>query len=200
MSRKAYETFTAVKRHFESAEYDYFKYHGKCRMRPYEKIGNQKFAFDKLGRRFGKDFAKVIAVSFLHQVPIKWVGDLDGDDVQTAWRSHQKYIQSGTRVFKIDVEHLVDTMKKHNLSNLKDLIQPRDEMNLPAIDQMRLSGLIEPETCAIIDSLTSYSTRVKCQNPLWDESRMLILKFNPFIRNIEKKPFAMLLRNAISEI
>ena len=110
---EAYKTYCAIKRHFQSPTYDFFKYNGKVRASrsAFEKR-NDKYFFAKLAKH--KDVIGFLVANFVHGD--RWVGDLVNEQVaEKAYREWLMKKQSITYVFKNDLD------KIDNLSNeLKD--------------------------------------------------------------------------------
>ena len=108
----AYKMYCALKRHFQSNTYDYFKYNGKVRASysTFEKR-NDKYFFAKLAKH--KDVIGFLVANFYYGDV--WVGDLVNE--QTAENQYKEWLkrkQSLSYIFKNDVERidsLIDEMK-----------------------------------------------------------------------------------------
>lgn len=103
MSIKGYQIFTSIKKHFESDQYDYFKYHGKVRVPG--KI-NSVYSYEKLANM--KDPEGVVLANIIDR-DIKWIQDITASDesMQTylGWLKRQNTL---TYTFKNDLDMLDD--------------------------------------------------------------------------------------------
>lgn len=183
----AYVAFLAVRSHFTS-NYDYFKYHGKMRVSPetYEKAKG-KFFYQKLAKRYKDEFPEFVATQFAYGHPVKWVGDCEEEECVENWNIHQKHIQSMRRTFELDMRNIVDCMREKKYT-VKQVFKAQDD-DLPLIEKMRRRNLTSIETCIILDRLTDYVSKNKCDNPLWDDAKVMLKKYSPFI-HVELKDYA----------
>jgi len=98
--------YVALKNHFTSATYDYFRYNGKTRAstKTYE-ARKDKYFFEKLGRK--RNVEEFILANIVEQGPTVWVGDLaseqQAEDNYRAWVKRQ---QSMTYMFTDEVSKL----------------------------------------------------------------------------------------------
>lgn len=108
-SENVYKLYLAIKLHFTTDSYDYFKYNGVVRFnRETFAKRNDKFFFAKLGKKLDeKECIKFFVANFLKKQKL-WVGDLS-EEYYSEW---QKSIESLEYNFKKDlstIQHEMDT-------------------------------------------------------------------------------------------
>lgn len=182
----AYIAFLAVRTHFTS-KYDYFKYAGKIRV-SHESYENAKgkFYYNKLAKKYKDEFPEFVATQFAYGKSIKWIGDCEDEECLENWNKHQRHIQSMRRTFEVDLKNIVDSMREKKYT-IKEVLKSQDD-DLPLIEKMRRRNLTSIETCIILDRLTDYVVKNKCKNPLWDDAKVMLKKYSPFI-HVELKDY-----------
>ena len=175
-----YKTYIALKLHF-TGNYDYFKYHGKCRAnwQSFEKAKGKNY-FSKIGKRYKSETPDFMARCFADGIKTNWIGDFDCEECDIAWKSHKKYTDAIDRSFKMDLITIKDMMEVNNLT-FKSLFECEGG-ELPPIEKARKKALTSLETCSIIHLLTNYGSKVKCVNPLWEDTARMLTKYSPFVR------------------
>ena len=104
----AYKMYLAVKRHFTTDSYDFFKYNGAVRASAasFEKR-RDKYFFTKLAKQ--KDLLNFLAANMAYGDPKTWVGDIVGDERAVAnYRKFVKVRDSLAYTFEMDLEKLDD--------------------------------------------------------------------------------------------
>ena len=172
---ECYVDYLALKRHFTSESYDYFKYNGKVSAKrdSFDKR-KDKFFFEKISKH--KDPHEFI-VSNLVKNPRAWVRDLAYSEV--AESNYQDWVRK-----RQSLTYVVS----NDLSNLKEDFDSNFKINdgqLPPIIDMYLGGKISLETlliCADIVGCLSYWDNKLRDNVIWSETGMIIKKSMPFIK------------------
>ena len=164
----------AIKLHY-GGSYDYFKYNGKTNLKwkQFEKFRGKKIIHTLL-RKHGSKFVEYVATAFAYIPDIKWVGELNDAEAEAAWILHQSHMQSIRKVYRDELEFLLET---HDYDIRKVLLGGGD---LPAIEKSRIRGLTSIETCCILDEIFQYINRNDCTHPLWDKT-VVIQKYSPFL-------------------
>ena len=174
---EAYKTYCALKRHFQSQTYDYFKYNGKVKASysTFEKRSD-RFFFAKLAKH--KDVVGFLVANLANGN--KWIGDLVNEQVaDKAYLEWLKRKESLSYVFKSDIaklDNLIDSMK---------VIEGQH----PILLKKYLSKEICPETLIIINQIQRYFgywTKNMKTDPVWQEERNKLLKLSPFVQYNEK--------------
>lgn len=113
-SFNAYVKFLALKKHFTTDNYDYFKYNGKVRAN-YETFmsRNDAYSFAKLSK---KDDPEGLILSNLLINKNIWVRDLLDTEGETRYINWKKKIESLSYIFKSELAHLNDEYKQNFIS------------------------------------------------------------------------------------
>jgi hypothetical protein len=174
---EAYKTYCALKRHFQSPTYDYFKYNGKVKASyaTFEKRPD-RFFFTKLAKH--KDIIGFLVANFA--IEDKWVGDLVNEQLaEKAYKDWLKRKESLSYVFKGDIG---------KIDGLIDSLKVIDNQH-PILLKMYLSKEISAETLIIINHIQRYfgywSKNMK-NDPIWNEQKNKLLKLTPFVEYNDK--------------
>ena len=169
---EAYCKYLALKQHFSTDSYDYFKYHGKvsAKYSAFERR-HDRMMFGKLAKH--PDLETFLLASILDMGAGAWIGDiLEAED---AYVQHVKKIQSLSHVFKEDLGKL-------NPDFDSNFVTSRN--SYPEILQLALGKHIEKETCIILDTLLSFSSywekKGLVTDPLWLDTKRVWVKYAPF--------------------
>lgn len=133
----AYIKYLALKRHFTSDSYDYYKYNGKVNA-SYDSfcVRNDAFYFAKLAKQ--DDYENILLANMVKN-PNAWIRDIVEDDfIYHEWK---KKIDSLGYTFKSDLKHLDEDYKKNFVS---------EEGQHPLIITLRLQQKIQLETFTIL--------------------------------------------------
>lgn len=180
---QAYKTYLALKNHFNSKTYDYFKYNGRTRasLLTFEKRSDRYF-FHKLAKR--GDCINYLVSNFLEGDC--WVGDLVNE--QTAEKTYRKWkrrIESLSYVYKNDL----DNLKENFNSNL--IVE---DGQYPFLLKQYLRKNISPETILLIDDLTGcfkmWNKKIE-EKILWPSTYLKLKKYRPFF-TIDLKKYKVL--------
>jgi hypothetical protein len=178
----AYLEFQAIKLHFNSKTYDYFKFHGKTRANWNSFTrNNAKRIFTKLANKYKDDYVDYIAYCFYVESNITWIGACITDELEEGYYKHAKYMQALKKSFSGDLDGLIVVMKENNL-RFRDLFIPKDKKTLPIIEKIRIQGLISVETSVIMNKLLKWTNRVECSDPLWIDIENELNSYDPFIK------------------
>jgi len=171
---EAYKLYCALKRHFLSESYDFFKYKGKVRASysAFDKR-NDKYFFAKLAKH--KDPVGFL-VANLYDNGDMWIGELVKE--QAAEKNYREWLrkkESLSYVFKSDLE-LIDDMT----SEIK--IESNQH---PKLFQRYLGKQIKPESLIIVDKVNKHCLfrywNSKLSDPVWKIEYNKLSKLSPFI-------------------
>lgn len=171
--------FIAIKLHFQSNSYDYFRYSGKTRANwsSFEKFSGKRTLHNIL-KSHQTDFIEFVATGFAYDNNVSWVGDFSGDSIDQHWRNHRRNMDKLGRLYQNELEQLLEK------GSIKDALISKDD--LPLIEKNRINGLTSMETCVILDHIFDYINRNNCSHPLWERTKV-IKKYSPFLKiNIKK--------------
>ena len=191
----AYALWNALKLHFTSNSYDYFKYNGKTNVSKQTFTTNKsKYHFYKLSRKYNLEELKDFYVANFIQGKGDWVGDLlqDGDENYTKW---QKTQQSLTYTFENDIIVLLDNVKNPN-----DLLVVRNN-EFPKLMQYTTQGDITLETLIILNDLMNFFPMWEKEiydDIVWPNFKNKCVKYKPFL-HYDKEKFKQILKEKIKE-
>jgi T4 gene Gp59 loader of gp41 DNA helicase/T4 gene Gp59 loader of gp41 DNA helicase C-term len=177
---EAFCVYVALKAHFTSSSYDYFRYNGKMRsskFENYEKRRDKNF-FIKLSKH--KDPVNFLVANLINYNKY-WAGDLVyNSDAQDSYLKWLKRTQSLSYVVKNDLSKLKEDFD----SNFR--IEKHD---YPYIITLYLQKEISLETVVILmDMVRCYSYWNKNINdPFWNDLSLLLRKYKPFIQYDKQK-------------
>ena len=192
-SYDAYKLYLAIKLHFTTANYDYFKHNAKVNssLNAFLKR-NDRFFFHKLATKYGDDLMMYFVSNFVDR-PKTWVGDLvrsDGDTIYNKWR---KYNESFSYNFRNDCVYVSNAI-------IADNVRFDDVFNVvggqhPRMLRLLLSGKISIQSLIIFDKILSFVNRwdkeIK-ETVIWPEKSFKIAKLRPFVNvNTTKCKFIM---------
>jgi len=196
----AYALWNALKLHFTSDSYDYFKYNGKTNVSKSTFSTNKsKYHFYKLSRKYNLEELKDFYIANFIQGKGDWVGDLlqDGDENYTKW---QKTQQSLTYTFENDIIYMFDSVDGAEFWHIDDYFKPIDG-GWPMLITKMMHDKIKLETVCILIDIFDCMPRWEKQiteDIVWPTHRRIIKKYTPFI-NYDKQKFKEILKEKIKE-
>ena len=192
-SYDAYRLYLAIKLHFTTANYDYFRHNAKVNssLNAFLKR-NDRFFFHKLATKYGDDLMMYFVSNFVDR-PKTWVGDLvrsDGDTIYNKWR---KYNESFSYNFRNDCV-LVSNIINADSIRFDDVFSVVGGQH-PRMLRLLLSGKISIQSLIIFDKILSFVNRwdkeIK-ETVIWPEKSFKIAKLRPFVNvNTTKCKFIM---------
>ena len=196
----AYALWNALKLHFTSESYDYFKYNGKTNVSKQTFTTNKsKYQFYKLSRKYDLDELKNFYIANFIQGKGDWVGDLlqDGDENYTKW---QKTQQSLTYTFENDIIQMFDSVDGAEFWTIEDYFKPIDGGWPMLITKMMQKKIALESVCVLVDILGCMPQWEKqiTDDIIWPTNKRLIKKYTPFIQ-YDKDKFKKFLKEKIKE-
>jgi hypothetical protein len=191
----AFAMFNALKLHFSSKSYNYFKYNGKTNVtKDSFSKRKDKYSFYKLSRRYSILELKEYYVSNLIKKNVSWIGEIIGQDAEEVYTKWQKTNQSLTYVFKNDIEKIFE------LGNPDDLLRVSGGQH-PLLFNKVMSDEIAIETVVILNAILNFF-------PMWDKKihddlvwpswRLKLIKYEPFIV-YNKIKFTEIIKDSLME-
>lgn len=171
-----FKDYVALKNHFTSKSYDYFKYNGKMRAANPATFNQRKdkIFFMKLAKH--KDPKNFLVANFIESDKT-WIGDLAYNEVaQSNYLNWSKRIQSLTYIFQNDIDQLNDDFDSNFI--VKDGQHPH------AL-KLYLSKRITIETLVIlIDVVRCFSHWQKHMSDdiVWKDLSHKLVKYKPFLQ------------------
>jgi hypothetical protein len=175
----AFALYNALKLHFTSDSYDYFKYNGKTNVSR-DSFANRKdkYSFYKLSRKFNLDELKGYYVANFLEHNDKWIGDMAGPVGEENYRKWQKRIHSLTYTFENDIVKLLDSV-----------ISPEEllSVNSGSYPKLLLQSMEENvglETLIIMDDIMNFFpmwTKKIDDDIIWPTFKRTCEKYKPFL-------------------
>lgn len=171
---EAYKLYIAIKNHFTSKTYDYFKYGGrtKASRTTFEKR-TDKYFFHKLSKR--KDPLEFLVSNFVYNGDT-WVGDLvQNSESERYYKQFLKNKESLSYIFSSDCDKLDPTFDTNILV---------EDGQHPKLLKMVLRKEIQIETLIILDELTSfmkYWNRNITDTIVWPQLYLKCKKYKQFL-------------------
>ncbi len=194
---EAFGIFQALKLHFTSDSYDFFKYNGKSKV-SVDAFENRKdkYHFYKLSRRLTSrdELIMFIVANFVQNENI-WVGDLLTEESETIYRQRQKVIQSLSYIFENDCRKLFD-----GIDNPNEFLKVTNG-EYPVLMTKTLQRDIEIETLCIINKILGFmpNWNNKIEDTIrWPLFYRKVIKFSEFLPKDVTK-FKMILKKVIDE-
>jgi hypothetical protein len=183
-----YKTYLALKQHFRSKSYDFFKYNGKVRASAtsYE-VRKDKYFFEKASKKFKHEEFIDYVVANITRNSDTWIGNMMDEKSSTNYKKWQKVTESMTYTFKEDVGVINEYEE-----NFNDVFKMKDGQH-PVLFRLHLRGKISLETMVILDDLVNYSENwYKYKDILLNEFVDMMRKYKPFLHNrlqVDKKKY-----------
>ena len=169
----AYKLYCALKRHFQTTTYDYFKYSGKVKVSyaAFERR-NDKYFFAKLAKH--KDVMGFLVANFYYGDV--WVGDLVNEQIaEKQYREWLRRKESLSYIFKSELDSIDD---------LRVAMKVSDKQH-PVLLKRFMSKDMSAETLIILDAVQNNCLfrywDSKLSDPVWDSEYNKLLKLTPFI-------------------
>lgn len=189
----AYRTYVALKNHFTSDTYDYFKYNKKTNVTVesfYKR--KDKIFFAKLGNRKDSYLEEFLVSNFIHDTRT-WIGELLSEESETKYKEWKRKQESLTYTFKNEIDFL-DGYTKEKFDELFHV----ESGTHPRIIRMYLQKEISLETLIILDSVFTFMKRYDkmITDPLYKEVSKLCKKYHPFLK-YDKTKMKSLIRDKV---
>jgi DNA-binding transcriptional regulator/RsmH inhibitor MraZ len=194
-----YETFglyQALKLHFTSESYDFFKYNGKTNasVTTFENR-KDKYHFYKLSRKYTDrdDMVNFIVANFVEDEN-SWVGSLLQENAEVNFRKHQKVIQSLSYTFENECRNLFE-----GFSNPNDIIMT--DGVYPVLLTKTLRNEISIETLCVLNGVLNFfpmwAKRID-DTIRWPEFRRKCVKYASFLPKDDVK-YKLILKKVLNE-
>lgn len=172
---ETYVLYCAMKNHFFTEKYDFFKYNGKVKVNveSYE-TRKDKFYFEKLAKR--KDCKEFLLANFAAMNGRMWIGELINNEVtERAYMDWKRRTQALSYNFEEDLKKLLPNLDENLIIN---------ESQHPYLLKMFLRKKISIETLVILEHLLGFFAQWnrKLKNDIiWKEIHDMCLKYRAFL-------------------
>jgi hypothetical protein len=185
----AFKLYIAIKQHFSTPSYDYFKYHGKVRVSQTTfDTRRDKYMFYKLSKKDDLLDYLVANLSENHNI---WVGELLSPECEKMYIEYKKRKESLTYIFKNDIDQLLENFDE----NFKV-----ENGEYPHLLKLLTRKKITKETFIIINECVKFfgAWNKQILDPvLWPTIYMACKKFYPFME-FERDKYCAILREKFS--
>jgi hypothetical protein len=189
----AYALFNAVKLHFTSDSYNYFKYGGKTNVsKDNFATRKDKYTFYRLSRNYKLDDLRDFYVSNFVVKPVNWIGDIANVEGEENYKKWKKIQESLTYRFKQDIMYLFESS-----GNCLYV----DNGNYPYLLVEMMQGNVCLETVCIMDDIMGFLPMWEkkiLDDVVWPEWHKRIESYKPFI-NYDKEKFKVTLKEVYKE-
>lgn len=172
---EAFGLYQAIKLHFTTDSYDFFKYGGKSRI-SVDAFDNRKdkYYFHKLSRRLSNrdDLIMFLVANFIEDDKC-WVGNLLSEESETIYRQRQRVLQSMSYIFENDCRKIFD-----GVSNPNAVLQS-ESGDYPELLKRALRKEIEIESLIIMNSILGFF-------PMWNRKISDTVRWPEFYRKVTK--------------
>lgn len=178
---EAYKTYLALKSHFTTKTYDFFKYNGAIKASKISfETRHDKYFFHKLSKK--KDVVNYLVANFMYDDPRRWVGDILNSS--KADEQYLKFVK-----IRDSMTHIVSTDLNKMLDDFDDNLKVEDGQH-PHLLKLVLRNEIHVETLIILNDLCGF-TKMWNQKiddtVIWPELFLKCKKFRPFITYDKEK-------------
>ena len=172
---EAFGLYQAIKLHFTTDSYDFFKYGGKSRI-SVDAFDNRKdkYYFHKLSRRLTNrdDLVMFLVANFIEDDKC-WVGNLLSEESESIYRQRQRVLQSMSYIFENDCRKIFD-----GVSNPNAILQS-ESGDYPELLKRALRKEIEIESLIIMNSFLGFF-------PMWNRKISDTVRWPEFYRKVTK--------------
>lgn len=173
-----YMMYHALRLHFTSNSYDYFKYNGKTNVSTNSFLTSKsKYSFYKLSRKYSLEESKEFLVANFIAGDTTWVGELLTPQAEENYRKWKKNIQSLTYSFESDLTYLFEKYTPQELIK----VVPNGH---PKLLEEVMNGSVMLETLVVMNDLMGFFEMWKKKiddDIIWPEWQRRTEKYTPFI-------------------
>ena len=195
-----YKIYLAIKLHFTSDSYDYFKHNGKttARLNTFTKRRDRYF-FHKLSRSYSSSACVDYFVAGFIGSDTVWIGDVVGKSGQDNYTRWQKRIESLSYVFENDCDTLLDFIEEKEIK-FDDLFKVKKGQHPPLV-KLYLANKITVESMVILNDILNYTKQFNKEigeTVIWPKKYKLLMNYKPFLKYNSTK-MKMIIKKKINE-
>jgi hypothetical protein len=191
----AFALYNALKLHFTSSSYDFFKYHGKTNVsRDTFLKRKDKYSFYKLSRKYSLDELRNFYVANFVYGDSTWVGEMTGPNGEDVYKKWQKISQSLTYNFESDIVRILEQV------NSPDELMKVRSGEYPDLLVGAMQNSISIETLVILNDMMNFFSmwdKKISDDIIWPSWKLKCEKYAPFI-TYDKVKFKNILKEAIT--
>lgn len=178
---EAYKLYVALKNHFNSDTYDFFRYGGKTRANAKSfESRHDKYFFSKLAKH--KDPNRYVLANIIEDNPNVWVGDLANEQrAEDNYKSWLKRQESMTYTFKNELDQLLPNFDENLIV---------ESNNHPHLLKLFIQHKVSIETLIILNDLCGFfrhwNKRIE-EDVIWPMVYKKCKKYKPFLKYDKEK-------------
>jgi len=178
-----YKTYLAIKLHFASDTYDYYKYGGKvnAKLDTFTKRKDRYF-FHKLSTKYAEtDILDFFVANFLADSK-RWIGNLLANDGRGVYLDYKKRKESFVYHFKQDCGTIVSDFSRRGLSFDDGFLCPNGQH--PRILRLLIQKKISYQTAVVLNHFLGFVKnwdKEITEKVVWPEISLKVTRVKPFI-------------------
>lgn len=185
-----YKLFTALKLHFTSESYDFFKYNGKTTLtKEGFMLRRDRYHFYRLSRKYSmQDMGNYFVSMFMYGDKC-WASEMNDNESEKIYRNWCKVNQSMVYEFSKDVSYLFDNHSTVDLFTVRGGAYPKILTEV-------MEENINIETFIILNDILDFFPRFNDRiqdDVIWPQFRLKCEKYAPFL-DYDKSKFKEILK------
>ena len=178
-----YKTYLAVKLHFTTDTYDYYKYGGKVNteLDTFTKRKDRYF-FHKLSTRYAEtDILDFFVANFLSDSK-RWIGNLLANDGKDVYLDYKKRKEAFAYHFKQDCGNIASDFSRRNISFDDGFIPIRGQH--PRLLRLLIQRKISYQTTIVLNHYLGFTKnwdKEITEKIVWPEISLKVTRLKPFI-------------------
>ena len=178
-----YKTYLAVKLHFTTDTYDYYKYGGKVntKLDTFTKRKDRYF-FHKLSTRYAEtDILDFFVANFLSDSK-RWIGNLLANDGRDVYLDYKKRKEAFAYYFKQDCGNIASDFSRRNISFDDGFIPIRGQH--PRVLRLLIQRKISYQTTIVLNHYLGFTKnwdKEITEKIVWPEISLKVTRLKPFI-------------------
>ena len=178
-----YKTYLAVKLHFASDTYDYYKYDGKvnAKLDTFTKRKDRYF-FHKLSTRYAEsDILDFFVANFLADSK-RWIGNLLANDGRDVYLDYKKRKEAFAYHFKQDCRTIASDFGRRSILFNDGFIPPDGQH--PRVLRLLIQRKISYQTAVVLDHFLGFTKnwdKEITEKVVWPEISLKVSRVKPFV-------------------
>lgn len=175
----AYALYNAIRLHFTTDSYDFFKYHGKTNVTKDQFASRKdKYGFYKFSRKYNLEEMRNFFIANFLVKETNWIGDISGIEGEENYKKWQKRNQSLTYTFEQNIIGLLQDI------NSPEEILKVENGQYPTLLNEVMQGTIAIETLVILNDILGFIpmwSKKITDDIIWPAWKRKIVKYSPFL-------------------
>mgnify|MGYP003331204807 CR=1 FL=1 len=196
---EAYKKYVALKLHFKSENYDYFKFSGQFNASKdsFDRRKDRHF-FQRLSKIYTEKNFEHLLIANLLDDPDTWIGAIMSDVGRNKLHEWKKINQALEYTFSQDIIFLKTLIEENKIKNFDDLFSTNlKDQNWPPIVTLVMQKQISIETFVIMNKILGFIPRfdrTTHDQIVWPQFKNKCVKYAPFL-DVSIKKYRKLMRD-----